>query len=245
MNPFEILEDVRTRGAEAIIAQSGLSHPDLAKHLRQVLTSDGGKDGALLGEPVLEGAHPFETAELSMQDLAGKLLHPDLVKALDEGHRGNESGYRFPRDRKPFRHQLRAWESLINATDAESVLVTSGTGSGKTECFLIPLLNHLVSQLASVTGPLSGVQAIMLYPLNALIESQKERLSAWTAPFEGRIRYCLYNGDLKQAMDAETKRVNPEQVLDRETLRKNPPPILVTNKTMLDICLPGWRTRRS
>lgn len=234
MNPFEILKDIRVRATEAIIAQSNLSHPDLARHLRKIFMSDGGKDGALLGEPVVEGAHPFESADLSLQDLANKLLHPDLIDALDKENHG---GYRFPRERRPFKHQLSAWNKLANTNDTESVLVTSGTGSGKTECFLIPLLNHLVGQLGRDDESLTGVQAIMLYPLNALIESQKERLSAWTMPFGGRIRFCLYNGDLKQAMDAETKKAHPEQVLDRETLRKNPPPILVTNKTMLEYML--------
>ena len=42
---------------------------------------------------------------------------------------------------------------------------------------------------------LTGVRALFLYPLNALIKSQRDRLTAWSEPFGGHIRYCLYNGD--------------------------------------------------
>lgn len=233
MSPFNVLDEVARRTAEAVIAQSGLAHDGLRRHLRELL-SGGNLAGALLQEPVLEGAHPFVTAEESMAGLAGKLLHPKLVEALDglpEGH-----DYRFPKTRKPFEHQVKAWRYL-NEAEPQSVLVTSGTGSGKTECFLFPILNDLVAQASATPGTLEGVQAIMLYPLNALIESQRERLSAWTKPFGGKIRFCLYNGDLpKDGRDSDRRRT-PEQVSDRAQLRASPPPVLVTNVTMLEYML--------
>src|SRR6185312_13275281 len=129
------------------------------------------------------GAHPFVTADTTMAALAGSLLHPGLVSALDE--LPAEHDYRFPRTRKPFLHQADAWQ-LLAEPKPQSVLVTSGTGSGKTECFLFPILSDLTAQAQRQREPLEGVQAIMLYPLNALIESQRERLSVWTHPFGGR-----------------------------------------------------------
>src|SRR5690625_7588756 len=81
-------------------------------------------------------------------------------------------------------------------------MVTSGNGSGKTECFLLPILEDLYQEYqANGKQPLVGVRAIFLYPLNALINSQQERLQAWTQPFGQGIRYCLYNGenDARQA----------------------------------------------
>ena len=77
----------------------------------------------------------------------------------------------------------------------------------------------------------------MLYPLNALIESQRERLSVWTQPFGGRVRYCLYNGDLPRADRESERRRTPEEVIDRERLRASPPPLLITNITMLEYML--------
>lgn len=234
MTPFEALDDVKRRTAEAVIAQSGLADAGLRRRLRALLAGDDAAEGALLQAPVLEGAHPFLAAEATMATIAGGTLHADLVAALDALPADHD--YRFPRTRRPFRHQAEAWE-LLARPEPQSALVTSGTGSGKTECFLMPILSDLVGQAAGAAAPLEGVQAIMLYPLNALIESQRERLSAWTAPFGGRLRYCLYNGDLPQTASESTRRRTPGQVIDRERLRASPPPVLVTNITMLEYML--------
>jgi len=234
MTPFDVLNEVKRRSAEAVIAQSGLAHEGLRRHLRALLGGDDPAIGAMLQQPVLEGAHPFVTADATMADLAGSLLHPGLVSALDGLPTGHD--YRFPRTRRPFLHQAEAWR-LLGEPEPQSVLVTSGTGSGKTECFLFPILNDLVTQAQGQRDPLEGVQAIMLYPLNALIESQRERLSAWTQPFGGRIRYCLYNGDLPRAARESERRRAPEEVIDRERLRASPPPLLVSNITMLEYML--------
>jgi DEAD/DEAH box helicase domain-containing protein len=231
MTPFGILNEVKRRTAEAVIAQSGLSHEGLRRYLRELLGGDDPAIGALLQEPVLEGAYPFVTADETMAALSGSLLHPDLVAELDGLEDDHE--YRFPRGRKPFQHQADVWRLLADR-EPQSVLVTSGTGSGKTECFLFPILSDLAAQAQGQRESLEGVQAIMLYPLNALIESQRERLSAWTKPFGGKLRYCLYNGDLpKDAKESDRRRVL-EQVIDRTRLRASPPPLLVTNITMLE-----------
>jgi len=81
--------------------------------------------------------------------------------------------------------------------------------------------------------PLAGVRAIFLYPLNALIKSQKDRLVAWSEPFGGSLRFCLYNGDTPDQGRSEWL----SEVADRRTLRQTPPPILVTNATMLEYLL--------
>lgn len=234
MSPFDMLENLKFRTADAIIAQSGITHEGLRRHLREMLAGSNPRAGALLQQPVIEGAHPFVTAEANLDALAKSILHPAFVTAIDELPEGHD--YRFPRNRKPFKHQLEAWQ-LLSSADPKSVIVTSGTGSGKTECFLFPILCDLAAQAQRSLDPIEGVQAIMLYPLNALIESQQERLSAWTRPFRGTIRYGLYNGDMKRTSSASDRRDKPEQVIDRETLRASPPPILVTNITMLEYML--------
>ncbi|WP_420392105.1 DEAD/DEAH box helicase [Acuticoccus sp.] len=236
MSPFETLAEVRRRAVEAVLAQSRLDHAPLRRHLRELLLSSDPVTGALMQEPVIEGARPFLAAGTTMRDLGSSgLLNRQFVEAmaaLPEGH-----DYRVPLERKPYQHQLEAWRHLRAPGTPRSVLVTSGTGSGKTECFLYPILSNLADEAGAGATP-EGVQALMLYPLNALIESQRERLSAWSAPFGGRIRYCLYNGDLpKQAQPASIRRSTPEQVVDRPALRESPPPILVTNVTMLEYML--------
>jgi DEAD/DEAH box helicase domain-containing protein len=165
--------------------------------------------------------------------LAGKLLNAELVQSMRYPPKSLADEYAFPARRHPYLHQLQAWKVLIEQTPPRSVLVTSGTGSGKTECFLVPILNDLANELSSRPGPLVGVRALFLYPLNALIKSQRDRLIAWSEPFNGKIRYCLYNGDTPNESRQEWK----SEVPDRKTLRAKPPPILVTNATMLEYML--------
>jgi DEAD/DEAH box helicase domain-containing protein len=235
---FETLERVGRRSAAAFVGQIGLRSQALRTHLLTTLAAEGGPAG-FLTEPVIEAAHPWATAPETFGDLAGSLLSTDLVRALDGGAEPDPDGrerYRLPAGRHPFTHQLAAWKHLLQEPPT-SVLVSSGTGSGKTECFLVPILEHLAREAKARTGPLTGVRAIMLYPLNALINSQRERLSDWTRPFRGELRFCLYNGATRREVDAIEQRRFPEEVLSRKTLRQSPPPILVTNITMLEYML--------
>lgn len=228
LTPFQTVEELRQRSVEAILGQSGLNHAGLATEIRRRF---GGRDlaaGALLQEPVLEAAFPFAEADTTLAALGGLLLHPAVVDALDR-----PGDPRIGRDWRPYRHQLEAWELLTDPTP-QSVLVTSGTGSGKTECFMVPLLDDLAREAASAAEPLVGVRAIMLYPLNALIASQRERLGKWTAPFQGKLRFALYNGEMPEDDEEGRERLTPEQVMCRRTLRLMPPPVLVTNVTMLE-----------
>jgi len=234
MTLFDSLNDIRRRSAEAMLGQTGLNHAGLAEEIRRRFSSEDPNLGGLLQEPILEAALPYLVSQETMDDLSGDLLQPSLVAALDGA---DPPDRRFLRSQKPFVHQLEAWRLIREQSRANSVLVTSGTGSGKTECFLIPILDDLAEQAASSPHRLEGVQAIMLYPLNALIASQEERLKAWTAPFEGKIRFALYNGLLPDRVKASAHLPRPECVQDRKILRDSPPPILVTNVTMLEYML--------
>ena len=116
------------------------------------------------------------------------------------------------------------------------MLVASGTGSGKTECFLVPILENLAREHACA-GTLTGVRALFLYPLNALINSQRDRLRAWCDGFGKDIRFCLYNGETPETAPAhEQMRAGAEQI-SRQILRGAAAPILVTNSTMLEYML--------
>lgn len=222
---------------EAVLGQSGLNHHALAAEIRRRF---GGRDvaaGALLQEPVVEAAFPFLEADMIMDSLSGSLLEPSVVDALDL-----PGDPRIGRDWHPYQHQLEAWRLLTDQTP-QSILVTSGTGSGKTECFMVPLLDDLARE-APTAGTLSGVRAIALYPLNALIASQQERLRKWTAPFRGKLRFALYNGEMPEDDKEGRERSVPEQILCRRTLRADPPPILVTNVTMLEYLTVRRKDRR-
>jgi len=210
------------------------SHPALRAFLREQLEQLPGHEASFLSQPVFESLFEYETHSTSLEDTG--LLHPTLLRTLDAPPTQHDAR-RFPKTRKPYVHQIKAWNAL-KETPARSVIVSTGTASGKTECFLIPILDDLVREYeANKNRSLVGIRALFLYPLNALINSQQERLSAWTAGLDGGVRFCLYNGATPDQVPEHVQKGAPEQVLSRKTLRYSPPPILVTNSTMLEYML--------
>jgi DEAD/DEAH box helicase domain-containing protein len=232
-----LLPEMATRAARSTVSRLGFSNPALRRYLTDLFSATPGEPGCFVGEPVFEATFGWEPANVTLGDLGQSLLDPDLIRALDKPGGSTGSDYRFARDARPYAHQLAAWE-LLTRSDPQSVIVTSGTGSGKTECFMVPILDSLARAAKTSPAPLEGVQALFLYPLNALIQSQQERLHAWTAPFDGRVRFCLYNGNTPNTpLPSHKTSALPNQVLDRKNLRMAPPPILVTNATMLEYML--------
>ena len=222
----EILDRVAQRAASAVVAKGRVRSVVLRRALSERLRTAPGGDDAFLADPVFEAARVWQRAGKTLDDLEGELLEEDLVAALES------AGWsRTAAEAAPYLHQLNAWEA---AEAGKSFLVTSGTGSGKTECFMVPILNDLLRQSPRVRR--RGVQAIILYPLNALIDSQRERLGEWVAPLASRLTYALYNRHLKETLP---RREWPGggQVPDRKHLREDPPSILVTNTTMLEYML--------
>ena len=230
-----LLGELNVRASRATVNRLGFSSPQLREHLMNIFTQEFGQPGSFLGDPVFEATFGWQTDQSTMADLAPELLSPDLIKAMDMPLDGKNSPHRFPKTAKPYRHQVAAWRALLQK-EPQSVVVTSGTGSGKTECFMVPILSKLATERSEGTA-LVGVRALFLYPLNALIQSQRERLRAWTGPFGKDIRFCLYNGMTPDKAKADRQHESPNEVLDRTTLRASPPPILVTNPTMLEYML--------
>lgn len=232
----DLLPILSERAKLATIGRLGFSNTALRRHLNDLFGRPYGQEGAFLGDPVFEAVFGWKKADVTMSALAGSLLTPELVKAMDQPPKELRKDYRFERQRQPYEHQITAWRMLAQAPP-RSLVVASGTGSGKTECFMVPILDRLTRLRQEHKGKLVGVRALFLYPLNALINSQRERLRAWTEAFEGDIRYCLYNGNTPEAEPSRNAHLNPAEVIDRKTLRASPPPILVTNATMLEYML--------
>ena len=84
----------------------------------------------------------------------------------------------------PHAHQARAFARLAGDS-AQSTLVASGTGSGKTECFLYPILEHCRAQRAEGR---QGIKAIILYPMNALASDQAGRVAAACLEIANKLR---------------------------------------------------------
>ncbi len=139
----------------------------------------------------------------------------------------------LPRDFRPHIHQARAFERLsTDGRNAQPTIVTTGTGSGKTESFLIPILDHC--RRARERGE-DGIKAILLYPMNALVTDQARRIARLLhdEPALTRVTAGVYIGGTGTHAAS-----SPEHLVDRrDVLREHPPDILLTNYKMLDFLL--------
>ncbi len=141
-----------------------------------------------------------------------------------------------------YAHQEAAWRRLASNRDGANTLVATGTGSGKTECFLYPVLDHC--RRAHAEGKGAGIKALVIYPMNALATDQARRFAevvASTPAFEG-VRVGLYVGGGGKAGGEKTMSAT-SVITDRDTLRKSPPDVLLTNYKMLDYLLIRPRDR--
>ncbi len=132
---------------------------------------------------------------------------------------------------KPYKHQGRAFERL-SGSRLRSTLVATGTGSGKTECFLLPILDGCIR-----ARPAKGIKAILVYPMNALATDQARRIAKLVAnnPALTGLRVGIYADERPKTPSTEMTR---DGVIDsREVLIGDPPDILLTNYKMLDYML--------
>jgi ATP-dependent helicase YprA (DUF1998 family) len=163
----ETITEIRSALQDYIEATYHVGDPTLVGQRRDVLEAEG----ALFRAPYIESTpryttdRPFASLDLpnSARDLLVAMAHP-------------------PEPQKPlifdppYSHQARALEAAIGRE--KSLVVTTGTGSGKTETFLLPVLSKLAIEASDDKGSFSrsAVRAILLYPMNALVNDQLGRL---------------------------------------------------------------------
>jgi DEAD/DEAH box helicase domain-containing protein len=146
------------------------------------------------------------------------------------GSAGRDFFRSFTTEFLPHAHQEQAWQRLASDKQAANTLIATGTGSGKTECFLYPILDH-----CQRVGN-RGIKAIVIYPMNALATDQAKRFAQTihSQPALKGLRVGLFVGGDGHG----SKAMAPEQVItDKDTLRSNPPDVLLTNYKMLDYLL--------
>ncbi|MEI6415173.1 MAG: DEAD/DEAH box helicase, partial [Pseudomonadota bacterium] len=160
------------------------------------------------------------------------------------GTQGRRFFDHFEMEHPGYVHQEVAWQRLASDHLAASTLIATGTGSGKTECFLYPLLDHCAR--ATREGN-AGIKALVIYPMNALAADQARRFAEviTQTPAFGRLRVGLFIGGRSGQEGRGEAIMKPASVItDRETLRKDPPDILLTNYKMLDYLLIRPKDRR-
>ncbi len=144
-------------------------------------------------------------------------------------------------DRALYRHQEAA---ITKIGEGKNLIVSTGTGSGKTESFLYPILAELTGEFEA--GQLNpGVRALLIYPMNALANDQIERLREILTDFP-EITYGSYTGQTLQTYAEalqeyralnEGREPKKNELISREQMQKTPPHLLITNYAMLEYLL--------
>lgn len=201
------------------------------------------REGRLLyREPFLTLAKPFADGG-TLQDLvsgtAGQpgVLHPEVLSVFSKKPGDPSTG-----PIEPFAHQVQA---IRQVAAGHNTTVTTGTGSGKSFTFYIPIVSEALKQRdASPAGEFRAPLAVIIYPMNALANSQYEDIAARLAGTG--LTVCNYTGDLKVTEEAAledwkelTGRDQPydSEVIDRGSLHQRGCDILLTNFKMLEYAL--------
>ncbi len=145
-----------------------------------------------------------------------------LSTLVKEGHLDTEldnifSGYSL------YKHQE---EAILIGASGKEFIVTSGTGSGKSLTYIATIFNHVLKQGDFATNK---IQAVVVYPMNALINSQFKEIEKFKKTYEEK-----YNKPFPITFDQYTGQETEEQ---KEKLRANPPHILLTNYMMLELVM--------
>ena len=161
-------------------------------------------------EPLIQINPSYKrTTDVSTQ-VANGVLHPGCADI-------------FRADGQPlslYKHQEQA---VALAAEGESFVVTTGTGSGKSLCFFIPIVSHVLA--ARRANAQRRTQAVVVYPMNALANSQMEELSKFIdqVPGDRPITFARYTGQ--------------EDTDQRRRVADDPPDILLTNFMMLELLM--------
>lgn len=224
-NPIEIADYIRDEFSEYISASTVIDDESYQKQLTAEL-----KSVDLFNGPYLHTSLPFVKGKSINELVASGELSKEFKKLRS-----------LDLDRRLYAHQ----ELSIKAVkEKRNIVITTGTGSGKTESFLYPIVNHIMCQIESGTKT-RGVKAIFLYPMNALVNDQRDRVREMLRYYP-EITFGSYTGETPDKMSTQDrKRLEIEEgttfpeneLLSREEIRKKTPDILFTNYSMLEYLL--------
>ncbi|MBD2471548.1 DEAD/DEAH box helicase [Nostoc sp. FACHB-145] len=163
--------------------------------------------GQLWTDPLVQLNPSYKKGATAKELVQQQILHPDCEK------------YFCKKDGSPFTFHYHQKQAFETAQRQEPYVVTTGTGSGKSMTYVVPIFDDLLRH-----PEISGVRAILVYPMNALINSQKEELDKFLRQVPNtHIRVEQYTG---------------QESLTRKTeIQNNPPHILLTNYVMLELML--------
>lgn len=238
MNPFLTLQDVQAAYRRYVGTFQRFRNKDIDAWVEERI----GQGSILWKEPFLQLTRRFERgetfAQLAQDARIG--LHPDAWRCFTV-----TAGERDAAPIWPHSHQSDAVRAVLG--ERANVIVATGTGSGKSYTFGIPIVSEC---LRLRQQGVDGIKAVIIYPMNALANSQYDDLARRL--HGSGLRIALYTGDTEfgegdalAAYGAATGRTQPydSEVISRQEIQASPPDILMTNYQMLELILTRFEDR--
>lgn len=171
------------------------------------------KAGLLWPDPLIQLNPSFEAGESVDELVEKKILHSECGKIFRKG-----------KEKEPFGSVLRLHkhqaEAVKIAQKNENYVLTTGTGSGKSLAYIIPIVNDVLKR-----GSGKGIQAIVIYPMNALANSQENELK----------KFLCYGYPNQKSPVTFARYTGQENDETRQQIIATPPDILLTNYVMLEL----------
>jgi len=230
MDPIKIANDLRDTYLRYLETSFYLKNVALMQQFRILLRDKS--QPPLVREPILEITPDFEFGDSLFALVKKEILISDFIRL--------ESSLL---NRPLYKHQETALQKAIKYQ--RNLIVATGTGSGKTECFLYPIINHLLREKKDGTLDEPGVRALLLYPMNALVNDQIARLRELASAFP-EITFGRYTGETEQTKGKALTAYHSyhdgsdplkNELICRDQMQKRPPHILFTNYAMLEYLL--------
>jgi hypothetical protein len=219
MNPIRFAARVNEQFLRYQLTAHPLADDRLAEQAQAMVRGRDLEPSPLVKGPYLSLSKPFLMGAQVADLVSEGALHPVMAGVL-----------RFP---SLFQHQV---ETLRAAQDERHCLVATGTGSGKTEAFLAPILDHCL-RLRDDGAP-EGIVAVLVYPMNALAQDQKLRLREMLRGTG--VSYGMYVGSTPARPADVTEprdQIPAEERPSEAEMRERPPRLLITNYRQLEILL--------
>ncbi|MGN0857435.1 MAG: DEAD/DEAH box helicase [Candidatus Spyradenecus sp.] len=200
----------------------------LKNYLMRIWSSDDDKT-ALFARPVAEPLFPYPDCGKTIEELIGAGI-------LDGRMRSYVTPELASGEHKLYAHQLEALEK----SRSQHIVVASGTGSGKTECFLYPMLNNLLKSETEEELATPGVRILLIYPMNALVNDQLKRIRRLLENngAQNKIKVGMYTSQTPETRPQNERNIlanpSPHFISNRQQIRVKPPHILITNYSMME-----------
>ena len=254
IDPIKTSEHIRETYLRYLNTTFGLKHLELAEQFREIAWQSEG----LFRGPILEVAPKYKKGRCLLDLIDEGILSPEFLDYAP-GLPKERVEKSLDLNRELYVHQEQALRKIIGKN--RNVVIATGTGSGKTECFLFPIIDYLLKErVAGRLGP--GIRALLVYPMNALANDQVTRLRHLLPPETG-ITFGRYTGQTPsgysqglEAFKQENAGVVPQsnemfcrnQILGTNPLKAEwphedvapfvgPPHVLLTNFAMLEYLL--------